>query len=470
MNKLALLSATAAAFGVGRLLANPPVDLQPTTPGTQQAGNINVSGTVLAGTFYGSSGGTTTKVVSGWATSPTGFVFGGDFRTNSVDGRGIFASALSTTGFNYGGDFRSASVNGRGIFGYATATLGPNIGGEFRSLSSAGTGVKGSALAATGTGVGVFGEATSPDGYAGYFQGNVNATGNTTILGSLRVGNVTSPLPPSRVTIREDTNASVAAVHSTNGSTISATFSHGRRAIVGQAEGDGDFCAGVAATAKSTVGSGSFGVYGLASGTGTNYGVFGTANSGTTNYAGYFDGLLYAQAASSSVKSFLIDHPLDPANKFLEHSSVESDERMDIYRGVLKTDAEGFASATVPNWFNALNEDIQYQLTVVGDESDTFVQVKVAQELKNGRFKIRTSAPGIKVNWMVSGRRHDPTSNYYPLRVEREKNADERGKYLAPEAYGKDRSLGMAQGAGVETNQSRAHNPPAQASGPGTKS
>ncbi len=197
MNRLMILAAAATMLGVGKLttefVANPQVDLQPSTPGTVQTGHINVSGTVLAGTFYGSSGGTTTKVVSGWATSPTGFVFGGDFRTNSVDGRGIFASALSTTGFNYGGDFRSASVNGRGIFGYATASIGPNIGGEFRTLSDAGRGVVGSALAATGNGIGVFGEATSPTGFAGVFNGRFQ------VNGSAYVGPRTSPLGANEV-------------------------------------------------------------------------------------------------------------------------------------------------------------------------------------------------------------------------------------------------------------------------------
>jgi hypothetical protein len=51
--------------------------------------------------------------------------------------------------------------------------------------------------------------------------------------------------------------------------------------------------------------------------------------------------------------------------------------------------------------------------------------------------------PGTKVNWQVTGRRHDPTSNYYPLEVERLTNKDEKGKYYVPEAYGKDESYGI---------------------------
>jgi len=83
MNRLLILAAAATMLGVGELthefVVDPPVNLQATSPGTMQIGHVHVSGTVLAGTFFGSAGGSTTKVVSGWATSPTGFVFGGRF-------------------------------------------------------------------------------------------------------------------------------------------------------------------------------------------------------------------------------------------------------------------------------------------------------------------------------------------------------------------------------------------------------
>ena len=78
-----------------------------------------------------------------------------------------------------------------------------------------------------------------------------------------------------------------------------------------------------------------------------------------------------------------------------------------------------------------------------GDESANFVQVKVARKLQNGKFRIRTSAPNVEVNWLVTGNRHDQTSQHYPLEVERFKNKDERGKYYVPEAFGKDPSMGM---------------------------
>jgi hypothetical protein len=219
-----------------------------------------------------------------------------------------------------------------------------------------------------------------------------------------------------------------------------------RRAILAQANGSGP-SSGVYALASSS-NSVSYGIETYATGVGANYALYANAGNGTSNWAGWFAGAIHATSATASIKAFLIDHPLDPENKYLEHSSVESDERMNLYRGTATTDAKGYATLRVPNWFTALNEDIQYQLTVIDEEdSDSFTQAKVVQQLRGDAFKIRTSIGGAKVNWMITGRRHDPTSNHYPLQVEREKGPGERGKYLVPEAYGKDQSHAMVQGS-----------------------
>ena len=64
--------------------------------------------------------------------------------------------------------------------------------------------------------------------------------------------------------------------------------------------------------------------------------------------------------------TFKIDHPLDPANKFLSHSFVESPDMMNIYNGNVTTDAGGEAIVELPDYFEALNRDPRYQLTVIG--------------------------------------------------------------------------------------------------------
>lgn len=203
---------------------------------------------------------------------------------------------------------------------------------------------------------------------------------------------------------------------------------------------------GVVADAVSSDAA-SYGIVSVASGATDNYGVYGKGFNGSgSNYAGYFDGLLYAISASAGVKSFLIDHPLDPANKYLRHSSIESDERMNLYRGLVVTDNRGYATVTLPNWSEALNKDFLYQLTVIDDQdSDSFTLAKVVQQVRSGKFKIRTSAPNTKVSWQISGVRHDPTSEYMPLEVEENKKGSARGKYLVPEAYGKDDSFAIVQ-------------------------
>lgn len=421
MKSYALLASIAAVGGVA-VFGNPPVELQGITPGTLQNGNLNISGTAKAGT------------VVAYSSEPTGIVYGGDFRSVSTQGRGVLGNASSPTGVTYGGLFQSASSTGRGVAGISSATTGFAVGGFFTSNSPDGKGVQGNSNATTGLNFGVYGRNLSDAGFGVYSEGHVGLSRN------LGIGLGTA-VPTTRLKIQEDDLDSIeASVQVVNGT--HSSFGVGRGAIFGEAAGTGP-CLGVIGYSRST-NNNSYGMYAQASGTNTNYAIYATANTGTTNYAGYFQGLLHASSASSGVKAFTIDHPLDPANKVLSHSSIESDERVNLYRGEIKTDQQGRATITLPTWFEALNEDALYQVSVIDDaDTSSFVMAKISQRLKNGKFKIRTSAPNITVSWQVSARRHDPTSNFYPLEVERNKTKDEKGKYFAPEAYGKDPSFAM---------------------------
>jgi hypothetical protein len=137
-------------------------------------------------------------------------------------------------------------------------------------------------------------------------------------------------------------------------------------------------------------------------------------------------------------KDFMIDHPLDPENKYLFHASIESSEVLNIYSGNVVTDANGDAVVTLPDWFEVLNKDLRYQLTVIG----TFAQAMVAGEVKDHRFAIKTSAPGVKVSWQVTGVRSDAMMRKHPFKVEEDKPGFERGTYLAPEAFGQPEEKG----------------------------
>jgi hypothetical protein len=142
---------------------------------------------------------------------------------------------------------------------------------------------------------------------------------------------------------------------------------------------------------NNTGGSG-YGVYGWTNAnTGSNfaYGVYGRV-SGTvgTRYAGYFDGNLHTTGTlSKAAGTFKIDHPDDPENKYLIHSFVESPDMMNIYNGNATTNAQGEAWVQLPEYFESLNKDFRYQLTVVG----TFAQAIVGEKVQGGRLLIRTS-------------------------------------------------------------------------------
>jgi hypothetical protein len=197
---------------------------------------------------------------------------------------------------------------------------------------------------------------------------------------------------------------------------------------------------GISSNYYGVYGIGTYGVYGIGSlgSTITRYGVFGTASGATTNYAGYFNGTLYATTGTFGTKPFMIDHPLDPTNKYLRHSSIESNDMMNLYNGNITTDANGYATVEMPDYFEALNENFKYQLTVIG----TFAQAIIKEEITNNKFVIQTSQPNVKVSWQVSGVRHDAVAKKYPVIVEEMKPEGQKGLYLEPEAFGQPKEMG----------------------------
>jgi hypothetical protein len=168
-----------------------------------------------------------------------------------------------------------------------------------------------------------------------------------------------------------------------------------------------------------------------ATGLGGGSGIY--AVGGTDGYAGYFDGEVVVNGSiSKSGGSFRIDHPLDPANKYLYHSFVESPDMMNIYNGNVVTDSSGTAIVTMPAWFEALNTDFRYQLTVIGQ----FAQAIVASEIANRSFMVKTSKPNVKVSWQVTGIRQDAWANAHRIQVEVEKAQRDQGRYIHPELFG----------------------------------
>lgn len=143
---------------------------------------------------------------------------------------------------------------------------------------------------------------------------------------------------------------------------------------------------------------------------------------------------------SKSAGSFKIDHPLDPAGKYLSHSFVESPDMKNLYDGVVTLDANGNARVDMPDWFEALNQDFRYQLTGIGAASPN---VYVAEEIKDNGFAIAGGTPYAKISWQVTGTRHDAYARAYPIPVEETKSTEDKGRYLTPEAFGKSRDAAI---------------------------
>ncbi|MDQ2809430.1 MAG: hypothetical protein M3Z04_21350 [Chloroflexota bacterium] len=173
----------------------------------------------------------------------------------------------------------------------------------------------------------------------------------------------------------------------------------------------------------------------------TNIGVYGSSTSGQ---AGFFQGNVQITGnLSKGGGSFKIDDPLDPANKYLSHSFVESPDMKNIYDGVAVLDTTGHAWVALPDWFQTLNRDFRYQLTCIGG----YAPVYVAQEMANNHFQIAGGQAGLKVSWQVTGIRQDPYADRYRIPVVEDKPAGEQGTYLHPELYGQPETKRFVPGA-----------------------
>jgi hypothetical protein len=169
---------------------------------------------------------------------------------------------------------------------------------------------------------------------------------------------------------------------------------------------------------------------------------FGTNTATVSSVAGLFAGDVEISGnLAKSGGSFKIDHPLDPANKYLYHSFVESPDMMDIYNGNAVTDSSGAVTVTMPDWFDALNSDFRYQLTTLGQPA----QVWVASEIANRAFTIKTDKPNVKVSWLVTGIRQDAWANAHRIPLEVDKAPADQGHYLHPELFGHEGDPSIAE-------------------------
>ncbi|HKP53635.1 MAG TPA: hypothetical protein VJ183_13410 [Chloroflexia bacterium] len=204
---------------------------------------------------------------------------------------------------------------------------------------------------------------------------------------------------------------------------------------------DANRCIGVHGT--DATGGGSHGVFGSALAFGIGVG---GGNLDTTNgWAGFFTGRVRITGGCCNGPQLTtqVDHPQDPANKYLNHYSVQSSESLDFYRGHAILDAQGEAWVNLPDWFESLNEDFEYQLTAIGGPGR---DLYIAQEIKDSRFQIAGGKAGMKVSWQITATRKNSDTSRSHLPVEQDKPERERGYYLQPELYGQPDSKLLISG------------------------
>jgi hypothetical protein len=432
------------------------------------AGNITTSGAIKAPSMLGTTSAATGVGLTGDATNTTGANTGVLGETASSNGVGVNGMANATTGQNVGVYGQSNSTSGWGLYGDAAATTGQTAGVEGLSNSSGqfSAGVLGYQNSTTGLVFGVSGQTnsmtTNASGVSGY-EGA--ATGQ--VFG---VSGGTNSISDNAAGVNGYEGATTGQVFGVNGSTNSISdnaagvngyeggATGNTRGVVGASASTGGY--GVYGDASATTGftvgvfgdnhsSGGIGVLGKVQTAGGTAGVFAnTAGSGLILQAlsglsyqemfhvdasgnGFYAGNLNVTGTlTKGGGSFKIDDPLDPENKTLSHSFVESPDMMNLYNGSARLDARGDAWVTMPDYFQALNRDFQYVLTSVGSSQP---RLYIAREIEGNRFKIAGGRPNGKVSWMVTGIRQDAWANAHRIPTEQDKPAAERGTYLYPD-------------------------------------
>jgi len=399
----------------------------------------------------GTSGDVTLSIANGGVTSAK--------LANGAVGKGKLAASGGTNGQVLGTD--GSGLRWQDVAGLQLPYSGSSSATDAFFITNSGSGRAIRAVASTDTAIwgvttsgfaGVHGESSSTTGVFGRSNSADGVWGQSTsgvgVRAQSQSGRALEAISTSDIGVYGGSNSSEGVHAVSSGSGKAAVFGVNTvgsgYGVLGrnQANGSSGFIGGTVngfATGVygSSTASDGTGVYGVADNGANAWAVYGTSTSG---YAGRFIGnVAIFGTLTKSGGSFKIDHPLDPENKYLSHSFVESPDMMNIYNGNVRTDADGYAVVQLPDWFEALNRDFRYQLTVIGQ----FAQAVVWEKIHDGRFVIRTNLGQVEVSWQVTGIRHDAWANAHRIPVEEDKPEAERGTYLVPEVYGKPRSLSL---------------------------
>jgi hypothetical protein len=383
-------------------------------------GSINGGGVVSTAAGLNSNG------VVGIATNGPG-AFG-------VWGQAPVGIGVVGNGGEYGGSFAGPV----GMYGGANGTGLSGIGVQGSGGTTGFIGVRGDSVTGSGNSDGVLGVSTDPSGngvrgeadggiYAygvwGYTTSGVGVAGNGVASGGNFTGNTGV------------VGSSILA--GASGVGVLGLGSTGNIGVEGQASNGGTSSFGGYFTSSAAGGNGLY----AEDSVGTSaYGIWGVSSTGN---AGQFTGnvSISGDLWVNGAKHFKIDHPLDPANYYLVHACVESDQQINIYKGHVILDGAGRADIQLPSYFQALNTDAEYHLTPIGAPAPSLY---VAKKVENNHFAIAGGTPGQEISWQVMGVRQDAYTLAHPMVVEQAKVGDERGRYTHPELFGLPESFDVA--------------------------
>ncbi len=423
---------------------------------------IGVEGQTMSSSGFG---------VFGEAFSTTGLTYGVYGQTESPAGYGVYGFVDSDSGTTAGVWGATSSVSGYGVYGLADEPTGTTVGVLGQSSSSAGFGVEGvssymgvvgsidsETISTAGLPYGVLG-ASPTVGIYGASSG-VSTTGGSLIHNNGVWGDYGGATAGTGIGVLGSADNNWAGAFINNSSidpTLYAandTTTTGGQAFVAEIPyvsngpavlaiiGDPGCGAGDNRIALQLSQGGMSGCNNYTLTAGNNGETYLNAKAGETVHlrVNNTDALVASSSgvsitgtlSATGTKNFRIDHPLDPANKYLTHAAIESSEVLNLYTGNAMLDASGEAVVQLPEWFESINKDFRYQLTPIGASGR---DLYIAEEVSGGHFKIAGGKPGAKVSWQVSAVRNDAWEKAYPMLVEADKGAD-RGHYLTPELYG----------------------------------
>ena len=225
-------------------------------------------------------------------------------------------------------------------------------------------------------------------------------------------------------------------------------------AILAQSDGvtGGEFSAtlddaasvGVYGFANGVLANDGVGVFGLSLGNGASPTGFGIGVRGDGNWYGVLsvgDSRAIGDVTATGAKTFKIDHPLDPTNKYLKHFAIESSEVLNMYRGTIELNSDGEAVVQLPDYFHSININFSYNLTPIGSFANLYIKTEIDSK---GRFVISGGNANQKISWYVYAERNDKYFQANPEKrdVEELKKPMYVGKYDDPDAWGMPKEMG----------------------------